>query len=110
MKRILMLAMAALGLAFGAKAVLKTWTGNAGDGICQTPSNWNPEGVPSASDDILIVEGNVTYVPGGDWTRAAGSTFTMKGGSFTQTQSIAYMQISGAINIEGGSFSSGSVG
>ena len=110
MKRILMLAMAALGLAFGAKAELKTWTGNAGDGIYQTPSNWNPEGVPSASDDILIVEGNVTYVPGGDWTRAAGSTFTMKGGSFTQTQSIAYMQISGAINIEGGSFSMGTAG
>ena len=112
MKRILMLAMVALPVVL-AKAELKTWTGSAGDGVYQTAGNWDPVGVPAASDDILIKSGNVTYdasLGSGDWTRANGSTFTMTGGSFTQTEGIAYMQISGAIRIEGGAFSMGTAG
>ena len=106
MKRILMLAMAALP-AMMAKAELKTWTGAAEDGLYKTDTNWSPTGVPSANDDILIESGDVTYVAPGDWTRAAGTTFTMKGGTFTQTGDISYMQISGAIVIDGGTFSMG---
>ena len=114
MKRILMLAMVALPVVL-AKAELKTWTGSAGDGIYQTANNWDPVGVPTASDDILIASGAVTYdasysadLGGGDWYRNANTTFTMTGGSFTQINGAAWMQVSGAIVIEGGAFSMGS--
>ena len=114
MKRILMLAMVALPVVL-AKAELKTWTGSAGDGIYQTAGNWDPVGVPTASDDILIASGAVTYdasysadLGGGDWYRNANTTFTMTGGSFTQINGAAWMQVSGAIVIEGGAFSMGS--
>lgn len=96
-------------------AETKTWTGDAGDGIYQNAENWSPAGVPTASDDILIESGNVTYdaaatVGGGDWTRNAGTTFTMTGGAFTQTGGNAYMQIQGAIVVNGGSFGMGTSG
>ena len=31
-----------------------TWTGNAGDKLWNTPSNWNPEQVPSSGDVVTI--------------------------------------------------------
>lgn len=112
MKKIL--GMMVVFAAVGSFAETYTWTGAADDGgIYQTPGNWDQGAVPTANDDIVIESGDVVYdaaatVGGGDWYRNAGSTFTMKGGTFTQIGGPAWMQISGALVIEGGAFSMGS--
>lgn len=31
-----------------------TWDGEAGDGLWSSPSNWNPDGLPSASDEVSV--------------------------------------------------------
>lgn len=36
----------------------KTWTGAAGDTLWHTAGNWNPSGVPTASDSVIINNSN----------------------------------------------------
>ena len=46
---------------FGACAQ-KYWTGSAGDGLWNSPTNWNPAGVPGNSDDVVLDNLNGTSV------------------------------------------------
>ena len=41
-------------------AGIKIWTGNAGDGLWSTASNWNDNIVPSSTDDVLLDNSAVT--------------------------------------------------
>src|SRR5437773_919804 len=36
------------------KAVIRTWDGGGGNSSWQNASNWNPDGVPQAADDVII--------------------------------------------------------
>ena len=115
MKHSLILSALASAVALSAQADTFVWSGGIGS-TWDTPSAWMVDGqtadrIPNADDDVVIESGEVIYdAAGGDWTRAEGSTFTLKGGSFTQVNGIAYMQIRGAIVIEGGDFSMGTAG
>ncbi|MGI5870325.1 MAG: hypothetical protein ACOX9C_12905 [Kiritimatiellia bacterium] len=108
-------AMAAALMAFAAAsatAAVVAWTGDGGDGLWFTAANWSDNGVPTAADDVVVTNGAVAYVPGGDLVRNAGTTLTVgAGGSFVQTGGIAWMQISGDVVVEdGGVFDTGSSG
>ena len=108
-------AMAAALMALAAvsiQAATVTWTGGGGDGLWYTAANWSGNSVPTAADDVVITNGAVEYVPGGDLARNAGTTLTVgAGGSFVQTGGIAWMQISGDVVVEnGGVFDTGTAG
>lgn len=76
-----------------------TWTGEAGDGLWFTAGNWDTGAVPDASDDVIINSGDVSYIPGGDWS-PSGTVFIGKNASWTQTGG-AWPNITGTIIIEG---------
>lgn len=68
-----------------ARASAVTWDGGGTDDAWDTAENWNPNGVPTAADDVII-NGNVTVDHGQD-THAvnsldlrAGSTLNLTGG------------------------------
>ena len=108
-------AMAAALMALAAvsiQAATVTWTGGGGDGLWHTAANWSGNSVPTAADNVVITNGAVEYVPGGDLARNAGTTLTVgAGGSFVQTGGIAWMQISGDVVVEnGGVFDTGTAG
>lgn len=122
MKRILMLAMAALSIG-SVSAGTYTWTGSAEDGLWYTAGNWsyddgngtvtNPATKAPASgssDDIVIANGGtVEYIPGGDWipkgmvTISGGSTLFQSGGA-------AWPSIQGTMILDGGTYNPGSAG
>ena len=52
-----------LGCAGSAAAETKTWVG--GGGRWDTPANWSPAGVPSATDDAVIASGDSERLCGG---------------------------------------------
>ena len=76
-----------------------TWTGEAGDGLWFTAGNWDTGAVPDASDDVIINSGDVSYIPGGDWS-PSGTVFIGKNASWTQTGG-AWPNITGTIIVEG---------
>jgi uncharacterized repeat protein (TIGR02543 family) len=49
-----------------ASSVTIRWTGNAGDGLWQTPGNWDPERVPQGGDYIEIPAGAVVVCDFGE--------------------------------------------
>jgi hypothetical protein len=89
----------------------KTWAGGP-SGLWHVAENWSPSGIPSSADNIVVANGAVTYVPGGDLVRDPGTTLTMgSGGSFVQTPSDAWMAINGSIVLQsGGVFDTGTAG
>ena len=110
MKRILMLAMVALGGAFGAKAE-HVWTGAAGDGEFFTPGNWSVDGEPvtdsisnSLSDDFTI-NGSVVVnytADKGDMIVDVGKTLRISGGATLRQAHGAWPDIKGRLFIENG--------
>jgi hypothetical protein len=46
-------------LTFNANSITITWDGGAGDGLWSSATNWNPDQVPGAGDDVIIT-GDVT--------------------------------------------------
>lgn len=85
-------------------AVTRVWDGGGGSFLWNTPANWNPDGVPAASDDVIIGNPGETFtvVLSGSATAAtlhleaklsitAGSNLTLGGPSL----------VNGTINLEG---------
>ncbi len=96
------------GVIFAAKGETKTWVG--GDGLWKDGAMWSPTGVPASTDDVIIENGRVEYVPGGvDLTIEAGATLTIgNGGTFVQTTAISWIQLRGALVVKaGGTFDMG---
>ncbi len=54
MRQRIVCVMVCAGLAVGAGAQTKTWTGDSGDGEWTTDGNWDPSGVPGAGSDVRI--------------------------------------------------------
>jgi len=100
-----------LGLvAATAPAAEIVWGG--GDGEYTVGTNWVGGNVPNLTtgDTARIDDGNVTYTPGGDLFISPG-TLRVSGGSFTQTDGVAWMQLgAGKIQVDGGSFDQGTAG
>ena len=95
------------GVIFAANGETKTWVG--GDGLWKDAAMWSPSGVPASTDDVIIENGRVEYVPGGDLSIDAGATLTLgNGGTFVQSTSISWIQLKGAIVVKaGGTFDMG---
>lgn len=88
------------------------WTGESGDGLWYTPGNWSGGSVPNLSgsgDDVLIEDGDVCYVPGGDFIAYTAVTIG-PGGSWRQDGGEAWPFLYGRLVVDGGSFDSGSAG
>jgi hypothetical protein len=47
-------------LAFKANSTTITWDGGAGNGLWSSATNWSPDQVPTASDDVVIANASVT--------------------------------------------------
>ena len=94
-----------------AKAEVKTWIG--GSNTWQTASCWNPEGVPAATDKIIIPSGTCEYVAGSDLTIQTGGSITIGNGArFFQSGKDSWIKIQGgSIVVEsGGEFDMGTSG
>ncbi len=65
------------------------WTGADGDGEWRTAANWSGDAVPNVAgvDDVEISSATVHHVTdGGDLTFSGGSTMTLSGATFNQTE------------------------
>lgn len=62
MKKILLSLLVLIGISVQAQ---KTWNGSSGTGNWNTPANWTPGGVPTASDDVIIPTGFTVDSNGG---------------------------------------------
>ena len=95
------------GVLFAANGETKTWVG--GDGLWKDAAMWSPSGVPASMDNVIIENGRVEYVPGGDLAIDAGATLTLgNGGTFVQSTAISWIQLKGAIVVKaGGTFDMG---
>lgn len=86
-------------------AALKTWDRGAGNNNWASPNNWNPNGVPTSSDDVVIPNNfNVTVN-----TAAVCASFTINGGNKTNLITISTGQsltVSGEVTIGAGNGSS----
>lgn len=92
--------------ALGATAETYTWKG--GEGTWQTESNWDPEGLPGGDDSVVISDGVVEYVPGGDLIRNPGTTMTITNAKLVQTTDISWPNIKGTVTLgEGGEWDFG---
>ncbi len=82
-------------------AALKTWDRGAGNNNWASPNNWNPNGVPTSSDDVVIPNNfNVTVN-----TAAVCASFTIGNGNQTNTITISAGQsltVSGVVTIGAG--------
>lgn len=97
----------------------QTWNGSV-DTNWNTAGNWTPSGVPSEDNGAAIVinAGTVQYdgAVNGDLTLGNGGSITLNGGTFTQTNGVAFMNIgngvgsAGTLTITGGTFSAGTSG
>ena len=63
----------------------KTWDGGASDGLWSSPANWNPDGVPGTSNDVVIPDASGTIVFNTtasvkSITSGTGSTIQITGG------------------------------
>lgn len=97
-----MMAVASIAQMFDLSADVRTWIGDNGIGTWQTESCWEPAGVPAAADAVIINSGSCQYIPGGDLSIAANGSLTLKGGRFYQTDTIAWMQVAGKIDVGAG--------
>src|SRR5262249_46207128 len=65
MHRMIAMLGACMAIAATANAIARTWDGGAGNFLWSSPANWNPDGVPQASDDVIIdVPEEITVVYG----------------------------------------------
>jgi len=89
----LALAIAAASSLAGTASAQKVWDGEATDGLWGTASNWSPNGVPTASDDVLLDDSIVSggYVVTVD---VAASARTVQIGTPSNTSSIALWVVS----------------
>jgi hypothetical protein len=97
---------AALLLTKPALAVDYTWTG-AADSASTNTANWNPNGNPGVTDNILIDTSvtNSTNIPSGNWDRRGTGTTTISGtGIVNLTLGSARFLNFGAFNMLGGQF------
>lgn len=102
-------------------AQTKTWTGNT-DSNWHNPANWNPVGIPTASNDIqiqpnsgnpypVISENDVTVAnmqisnwSGGELTVSNERTLTITNGLTFNSGGSLFIESEGAVNLTGGSF------
>ena len=96
---------------FNLLAADKVWVGGASN-LWHVAANWSPSGIPAASDNVMVTNGFIQYVPGGDLVRNTGTTMTMgQGGTFVQTGGIAWMAINGNLVLNNGAvFDTGTAG
>ena len=95
---------------FNLLAADKVWVGGASN-LWHVAANWSPSGIPAASDNVMVTNGFIQYVPGGDLVRNTGTTMTMgQGGTFVQTGGIAWMAINGNLVLNNGAVFSMHVG
>ena len=97
------------GVIFAANGETKKWVG--GDGYWKDAAMWSPSGVPASTDDVIIENGKVEYVPEKvDLKIDAGATLTIgNGGTFVQSNEESWIQLKGAIVVKsGGTFDMGS--
>lgn len=66
-------------LAFGrgGTATQITWDGEAGDGLWGSATNWNPDGVPTSTDNVVIDDVNGLTVTIGGSTSAQAASLTI---------------------------------
>ena len=96
-------------LALSARGADVYWLG--GSNTWQTASAWSGGAVPSSGDAVVITNGIVEYVPGGDLTIGVTGSLTVgKDGRFFQNGGVSWMQIQGKILIDGGEFDTGTAG
>ena len=95
------------GVIFAANAETITWTG--GVGLWFDTTKWDLGRTPTGDDDVVIANGTVEYVPGGDLYVNAGASLTIKsGGKWFQSGGGAWVQNKGTITVEdGGVFNMG---
>jgi hypothetical protein len=70
-------------LAFGrgGTATPITWDGEAGDGLWGSATNWNPDGVPTSTDNVVIDDADGLTVTIGGSTSAQAASLTIGDGS-----------------------------
>lgn len=73
-------------IAFGSGGFSLTWDGPSG-GYWNVAGNWNPDYVPTSTEDVTIGGGNVVYIDGG--TAAVAKTLTINGTLEIKTTSTA---------------------
>ena len=96
------------GVIFAANGETKTWTNATEDGLWRTAGNWNPEGIPATTDDVVIPDGmTCTWVPGGDF-KLEGSLTLGKGAKWVQSVGQQWIQLYGKLTVgEGAEFDIG---
>lgn len=89
----LAVAVAAMTTLAGTALAQKLWDGQATDGLWGTASNWSPDGVPTASDDVLLDDSIVAggYVVTID---VAATARTVQIGTPANTSTIALWVVS----------------
>ena len=90
----------AMLVAAPAWAIPITWDGGGGDNRWNTAANWNPNQVPTASDDVTINSGATITVrtPGGN---AAARTLALTGGVRIDVQNGLSLAVSQGITVTG---------
>ncbi len=94
------------GITFGNSAnTTMTWTGAGGDGNWNTPTNWNPNGIPTSSNPVAIntsstITINVAAQCGGFTLGNSGAVITIQSG---QSLSVTgnFLMNSGTFNTQG---------
>ena len=94
------------GITFGNFAnTTMTWTGAGGDGNWNTPTNWNPNGIPTSSNPVAInnpstITINVAAQCGGFTLGNSGAVITIQSG---QSLSVTgnFLMNSGTFNTQG---------
>lgn len=75
-----------------AKGQARDWVGGAGD--WNVPGNWNPAGVPAATDDVTIGAGDDITVPAG--FAAVSKSVTLSGGGDITIAATGSLEINGS--------------
>lgn len=85
-----------------AHVTIKNWVG--GNGNWNIAANWTPNGIPSATDCVVIPNNNSAVVSGSNYNALAGSVKVKNGGAL-QIATSNTLSVTDAVNIEtGGTF------
>jgi hypothetical protein len=89
-----------------ARAVTKTWDGGAGTTNWSDANNWNPDGIPTSTDDVILdnssVSGNYTVILDGATARSCRSLQIGYSGN-TNTIGLTLNGTTGSLLTVGGS-------
>src|SRR5438067_4020223 len=99
---VLILSVAGAGFSQTSFGAAFTWDGGGGNGNWSTAANWNPDGAPSATGNVLVFSGTTNLSTTNDSITALDTTFT--------NTAITFASGAGSFNLSGNTFTIGSGG